>query len=324
MLNKFSLSLDYFMLHCDAKNLSRKTLASYEQSLRLFQFYLENEHNVTDSKKVKSWHVKSYIKYLRDRGKYTVTSNENSKRFNHPDNRIDKGDKISDTTIANYLRNIKVFFYHLESEGDLLDNPIKNIPNIKPKRKQKKLLKPTELERLFGAMDITKFHEYRLWIGSRLILDTGVRVGELLDLKPEDLDLNHNTMLLRNTKSNNQRYVYFSQRMSRDLKKWLQYRDRFSDSDYLFPTNRGTKQTVTNFGQTLNNVGKKARVKVTPHQLRNNFAKYYILNKGDFATLSKILGHSSIDVTMKAYLDFTDEEVRANYQKHSPLDSLKL
>lgn len=177
LLKKIDLELDQFMLYCDSKNLSRKTLASYEQTLKLFTHYLKIEHGITEASKVKSWHIQNYIKYLRERGKYTVVVDEWTKKHNHPDNRLDKGEDISDTTIANYLRNIKVMFNYFYREGKLTSNPVKNIPNIKPKRKQKKLLKPRELERLFSAMDITKFHEYRLWIGSRLILDSGVRVG---------------------------------------------------------------------------------------------------------------------------------------------------
>ncbi|MFB4471798.1 tyrosine-type recombinase/integrase [Oceanobacillus caeni] len=323
-MNDFEFHLDQFMLHCDAKNLSRKTLKSYEQTLRLFQFFLENECKVTEIKDVKSWHIKKYISHLRDRGKYTVTANENTKVYNHPDKRIDLGREISDTTIANYLRNIKVFFNYLFQSGDISENPVKGIPVIKPKRKQKELLDPMEIKRLLSAMDVTKFHEYRLWLGVRLILDTGCRVGELLELKPQDLDLKYNAMLVRNPKNNKQRYVYFSKRMSNDLKRWLKYRDRFSDSEYLFPTIRGTKQNVSNFEKTLKNIGDSVGISVTPHQLRNNFAKYYLLNGGDMASLSRILGHSSIDVTMKAYLDFTDDQIRQKYQRHSPLDNLKL
>ncbi|MNO78709.1 hypothetical protein D3C76_698580 [compost metagenome] len=56
------------------------------------------------------------------------------------------------------------------------------------------------------------------------------------------------------------------------------------------------------------------------HQLRNNFAKYYILNYGDWFTLSRILGHSSVEVN----LDFTDEEIGKKYQQHSPLQYMDL
>lgn len=323
-MNNIEFHLDQFMLHCDAKNLSRKTLKSYEQSLRLFQFYLENECNITEIKDVKSWHIKKYISHLRERGKYTVTSNDHTKRYNHPDNRIDLGREISDTTIANYLRNIRVMFNYLYDSREIISNPVKDVPRIKPKRKQKELLDELEIKRLLGAMDTTKFWEYRLYICVKLILDTGIRVGECLESKPEDLDLRYNALLITNPKNRKQRYVYFSKRMSNDLKRWLKYRDRFSDSEYLFPTIRGTQQNVSNFEKTLKNVGERVGIKVNPHQLRNTFSKMYILQGGDMGTLSKILGHSSIETTQRAYLDFTDDQIRQKYQKHSPLDHLKL
>jgi len=59
---------------------------------------------------------------------------------------------------------------------------------------------------------------------------------------------------------------------------------------------------------------------VQPHQLRNNFAKYYLLNGGDW----RILGHASVEVTQQAYLDFTDQEVNRKYQRHSPLNNLNI
>jgi site-specific recombinase XerD len=51
----------------------------------------------------------------------------------------------------------------------------------------------------------------------------------------------------------------------------------------------------------------------------NNFARQYLLNGGDFYTLSRILGHSSVKVTESAYMDLTREEIAKKYQQHSPL-----
>ena len=85
----------------------------------------------------------------------------------------------------------------------------------------------------------------------------------------------------------------------------------------LFPTSRGTQLSVTNFGATVRRKGRKVGLDIHPHLLRNNFAKYYLIEgNGDFATLSRILGHSSVETTMKAYLDFTDKEIGRKYQKH--------
>ncbi|MEH6949640.1 tyrosine-type recombinase/integrase [Bacillus sp. JJ634] len=319
------LQLDNFMLYCSSKNLSKKTMRSYEQTLRLFVLYMEEQFQINEVGKVKSAHIRHYIKYLRERGKYTVVTNDASMKVNHPDHRNDFNKPISDTTVANYVRNIKVFFNYLyKVEREIKINPAESIQNIKPVRKQKPLLDNEELVKVLRQFDITTFHGYRNWSITRLLLDTGMRIGECLSLKPENIDFKNKAILIENPKNRQQRYVYFSFKMSTDLKRWLQYRDRFSSSEYLFPTIRGTELEVRNFEKSLREAGKKVGVSIHPHQLRNNFAKYYLLNGGDWVSLSRILGHSSVEVTQKAYLDFTDQEIGQKYQKHSPLNNLEL
>lgn len=323
-ITELDLQIDSFLLYCDSKNLSKKTLKSYEQTLTLFRNYLVQELGIDDATKVKSSHIRHYIKYLRERGKYTVTASEKSLNINFPHHRDDYKKPISDTTIANYLRNIKVFFNFLITEREITVNPTQNIENIKPKRKKKRLLSEQELKLLFNSFNLTLFHEYRTWVQLRLILDTGIRANECCLLKPEDIDYRTKSILIKNSKNGHERYVFFSQKMSIDLKRWLIHKDRYSDSPYLFPTVRGTALKVTNFEATVKRKGREVGVDVHPHLLRNNFAKYYLMNGGDFATLSRLLGHSSVEVTMKAYLDFTDSEIGKKYQKHSPLSNLDI
>ena len=247
MFNEFDYQLDNFMLYCESKNLTRKTMKSYEQSIRLFVAYLQKQHKLEKLADVQAFHLRSYIKYLRERGKYTVVVNEQSIRPNNPEGRTDHNKPISDTTIANYVRNIKVFFTFLAAERELTTNPMKQVKNVKPKRKEKHLLSKDELRRLLGVFDITTFHGYRNWIIIRMILDTGVRIGECLDLKPEQVDFRARSILVKNTKNGHDRYVFISTKLSGDLKRWFLYRDRYSDSEYLFPTTRGNRLDVSSF-----------------------------------------------------------------------------
>ncbi|WP_243555969.1 tyrosine-type recombinase/integrase [Priestia megaterium] len=323
-MSELHLQLDNFMLHCDSKGLSRKTLKSYEQTLRLFISFLENKHKVTEAEKVRTVHIRAYILYLRKRGKYTVVADELSANLNHPTHRTDFSKPISDTTIANYLRNIKVFFNLLYDENEITENPAKKVANIKPARKQKALLTEDEIVKVLRAFDITTFHGYRSWLQVRLLLDTGIRSGECCSLQPENVDIKNRALLIENPKNNKQRYVYFSAKMANDLRRWLLYRDRFSESEYLFPTTRGTMLDTNNFEKMLKQAGKRVGVAIHAHQLRNTFAKYYLLNGGDFVTLSRLLGHSSVEVTQKAYLDFAENEVARKYQRHSPLNKMNL
>jgi len=323
-LTEFEFYVDSFMLYCTSKNLSRKTLTSYEQSLKLFAIYLKEEFNIVDVKKVHVNHIRHYIKYLKERGKYSVSTNPD-KSVNNPEGRTDYKKQIATTTIANYIRNIKVFFNWLYGvEKEILKNPVEKLEKIKPERKLKKTLTPEEIKKVLKCFDTSTFHGYRNHVITKLLLDTGMRISECLNLVPEQIDFIHNSILITNPKNKQQRYVYFSPKMSSELKRWLKYRDRYSGSKYLFPTIKGTKLDIRNYEKTLRQAGKKVNISIHPHQLRNNFAKYYILNGGDWFTLSRIMGHSSVEVTQKAYLDFTDEEVCKKYQKHSPLTHMDI
>lgn len=93
----------------------------------------------------------------------------------------------------------------------------------------------------------------------------------------------------------------------------MNYRDRYSDAPLFFPTIRGTQLEIRNYEKALRDAGQKVGIMIHPHQLRNNFAKYYILNGGDWFSLCRILGHSSVEVTQRAYLDFSDEEIGKKY-----------
>ncbi len=271
--------IDNFMLYCTSKNLSRKTLASYEQTLKLFAQYLQKEHNIDEVKRIQSGHIRHYIKYLRERGKYTVVVKESTKGINYPDHRTDYQKPISSTTIANYVRNIKVFFNYLHKvEREISKNPLETIEAIKPERKVKQTLTNQEIKQLLHAFDVSTLHGYRNATITRLLFDTGMRVNECLSLLPEHIDFIHRSILITNAKNKQERFVYFSPTMANELKRWLQYKDRYVESPFVFPTTKGTKLEVRNFEYALRQVGQKIGVHIHPHLLRNNFAKYYILN----------------------------------------------
>ncbi|EPB8148514.1 TPA: tyrosine-type recombinase/integrase [Clostridium perfringens] len=71
----------------------------------------------------------------------------------------------------------------------------------------------------------------------------------------------------------------------------------------------------------MRNYLKKAKIdkQITPHTLRNNFAKRFLMSGGDIYTLSRLLGHSDIRTTQFAYLDLTTSDIRKNYLKFSLL-----
>jgi len=323
-LTELEFHLNDFMLYCESKNLSRKTMGSYEQAIKLFLIYLKKEHQVEEPEKVKAAHIRQYVKYLQERGKYTVVGKESSKKINMPENRTDYKKTISGITINNYLRSIKVFFNYLQREEEIRKNPVDNIEMIKTERRKKIGISEEEFRNLIDQFDYTTFHGNRNKVITMLLQDTGMRIGECLALEVENIDFKHRMILATKTKGRAERYVYFSQQMSKALRHFLKFKDRYTSSNLLFSTKKGTNLTIHSFEKQLKDAGGKIGLAVHPHQLRNNFARHFLLSGGDIYTLSKILGHSSVTVTEQSYIDFTQEEISKQYQKHSPLANWKI
>ena len=114
--------IEMFIEHCGLKGLSMKTINSYEQTLRLFMQYMD-EQGILLTEKITHLAIQGYIKSIKERGKYTVTTNPNS--GNYPDRRVDFGKRVSDVTINNYLRNLRVFFNWCVEEELILRSPVK-------------------------------------------------------------------------------------------------------------------------------------------------------------------------------------------------------
>ena len=326
-MEKMDLEIDDFMNYCEYRNLSKKTLLSYEQTLRLFSRYLIDTYKINRSEQVTQQIILNYINDTKERGKYTVVANENTKKTNNPQNRGDYGKKVSIVTLNNYIRNLKVYFNYMYENRIIKKNPTQKIKLIHVPRKAKGYMNDIEVNNLLKCFDLSRFHEYRDCVITELLFDTGMRLGECLLIKEKtDINFAERTILLPadNTKGKKDRYVFFSVQMATELKRWLQYKDRYKESEYVFCTIKGTVLQERSFESNFSNYGERiGKKEINPHLLRNNFAKRFLMNGGDIFTLSKILGHSSIKVTEQCYLDLQTEDLKKQYEKHSPLMNLK-
>lgn len=177
-MREIDLQIDDFMIECSTKGLSKKTIGSYESTLRLLANYLEKELGVESANEVKQLHLKSYLRYLQERGKYTVVVNENTKKTNNPESRTDYKGRVTNVTINNYMRNIKVFFNYMYSEKLIRTNPVEGLKKLKTSRKPKYYIKDEELIRLLNNFDETLYHEYRDKVITELLLDTRYEITE--------------------------------------------------------------------------------------------------------------------------------------------------
>lgn len=315
-----------YMMFCVNKELSKKTLKSYESCLKLFAKYLEDEKNIFTPIVLKTNDIKEYLEFTKNKGKYSYVADIQSTNSNNPTARGDFGKQVSMWTVNNYLRNIKAFYSYLFEIKAIKSNPAMPVKSYKHTRKPKSEIKDIDFTRLLKGLDLTVFSQYRDYVILQLLLDTGMRIGETLKLKTEDIDIDKKAIFISAEicKGRKDRYVFFSNTMQTILRKWIDYQERYFNTEMLFVSSRGSNFNIMNFEKNLKKycINNKLDEHITCHQIRNNFARRFLLSGGDIFILSKILGHSSVMVTEQAYLDVSNEDIRKSYYKFSPLENM--
>jgi integrase/recombinase XerD len=316
------------MLFCRSRQLREKTMGSYEQTLRLFERWCWESFQVKTVDQINEGLIRRYINDLMERGKYTFYVSDKGKESNFPDRRRDFRAPISNATINNYIRNLRVFFNWLERDYIIQRNPMNKIRQLKSNRKAKEYISDDDFKKLIKHLDRSYFSEHRDFAMIVLMIDSGMRLGECSALLVSDINLAKKQIFLRAeiTKGRQDRVVYFSDKTEVIVRRWMQYKDRYVETEYVFPIKAsGESVGVSNFEGNFKKYLKRAGLKesISPHCLRNNFAKRCLMNGMDIFTLSKLLGHSSVTVTEQAYLDLTEDDLGKRYRNFSPYATMK-
>jgi len=320
----FDWQINEFMIYCHSQQLREKTMNSYEQTLRLFERWCADELDILTVDKVSESVIRHYITSLQERGKYSFYADDRKRETNCPDRRRDFQKPVSTITINNYIRNLRVFFNWLDRDYILPKNPMRKVRQLKVNRKAKEYLTDDEFRHLVSQLDKSYYSEHRDFAMITLMIDSGMRLGECSCLLVSDINLANHKIFLRAeiTKGRKDRVVYFSSKTELILRRWLQYKDRYVESDYMFPVKKtGMHVQVSGFETNFKKYMRRAKLNenISPHCLRNNFAKRCLMSGMDIYTLSKILGHSSVTVTEEAYLDLNEDDLGKRYQNFSPV-----
>lgn len=297
-----SESVKMFARHCIANGLKKRTVEEYMRITETWLAYTQKQ-NIERIEDVKGDLLQDYFIFLR-------------------------GKKYSPYTLRGNWITLNVFFNFLTEHGILLGNPLKRAVKkpVLPKEKAR-TFKTAEILSILNHYDKTDFCGMRNFTIMAVFYGTGIRRSELLNLMVYDIDMDARLLVVTG-KGDKMREIPISPRLARILKQYIAMRQtllvkRKSDCSYLFVSNHGNrlsqdglKQVFRNLKDDLNIEGRR----VSPHTWRHSFARNFLVNGGNVFTLQKILGHSDI-ATTQVYITWTEDEVRPQVDKFSPLEN---
>lgn len=299
---------DYFLTIKLTEGVRERTVKDYHVIFNEFTNWLEEGKN-TNIKEITPQIIRRYIKYLQ-----------------HRPNKRTGEIGLSNYTINIRLRFIKTFFNTLFTEKFITDNPADPIKLLRVDEDSFEPLTDEEISRLLDAPDDREFAQFRDKVAMYLILDTGMRVNEVFHLEVSEINFKNRTIELPASKNKNRkpRIIPFSPVVARLLMELIAENKMHFDSPYVFLSNFGERYRANSFRRRLLNYKKKAGInkRVSPHSLRHQFCRDYILNGGDVFTLQRIVGHKNIQTTRK-YVQMTGADLKDQHEKFSPLVRLR-
>ena len=291
---------DFLKYIKNIKNYSDYTITNYEEDLLFYKEYIKKEN----------------LNYLK------IEYQDIRYLFNYLDE-----NNYSKNTISRKISSIRSFYKYLARNNYINYNPFTLVSAVKKDQKLPKFLYYNELEELFDSVDIkTEFG-----IRNRLLLEmlyaTGMRVGELENIKIKDINFNEQTIKILG-KGNKERIAYYGNYAKEYLELYLDKSRpillKNSKEEYLFINSKGKRLTSRGIRYIINDIIEKSslNLKISPHTLRHTFATH-LLNEGcDILSVKELLGHESLKAT-QIYTHITNESLRTTYLKAHPRNNKK-
>ena len=287
--------LDFLKYLKNEKNYSKYTIINYGKDLKLFEKFLEEE-KISDIKKIDYKIIRQYLSFLYD--------------FDY-----------ENKTIARNLSTIRSFFKYLMKENIIKNNPMTLIENPKLDKKLPKVLNSIEVDDILNIPDNETPLGQRDSLILELIYSTGIRVGELVNIKIQDIDFNDKKIIITG-KGNKERIVLFGNVLLKKLNLYLNdgRKKLIKNSiDYLVLNSQGNKITSRGVELIIDKILKKGGItyKISPHTLRHTFATHMLNNGADLKTVQELLGHESLSTT-QIYTHVSNERLRTVYLNTHP------
>jgi len=301
ILTDYSIQFDDYLIQCEERNLTVKSIEGYRFYLGYLKKYLEeNQHSLLVDE-ITERDLKDFLKFMREKGN-------------------------TQATINSAIASIRPFFNYLVEQEVIKDHPMAKIKKGKVDQKPIIPFSSDDIHILLKQPDKSRQAGYRDYCIMLMLLSTGMRISECLNLTISDIDFKNNRILIRESKNRTPRIVGMAKKIKSELQRYI--RLCLVDSnpyDFFFQNQDSGKLAIRTIQENISQYGKQAnidpRIRVSPHTFRHTYSIHYLKNGGSTASLREQLGHRTIE-TVEKYLYWSTDDKLEEFEKYNPLDNM--
>lgn len=289
---------------CQLRKLSERTNKSLRNNNnRLFQF-LGCTNAIFELEEVKRVHIQAFINHMNELGH-------------------------KETYINSLIKCFRAFFRYCEDEGYISQSPMNKVRFQKEEIPVIVTFNEDEIRQMVGHYSGKRFLEQRNKLIIVLLLDSGIRNSELCGIRMEDV---HENAIMIRGKGKKIRYVPLTPAINKALIRYLRIRESYVldkhtyQVEYLFLSQKGKILTPETIERVVRDCGRECGVReelrCSPHTCRHYYAQTQLKNGCDLFTVSRLLGHSNINITKRYLNSMGVDDVMEIAKRTTPLRNL--
>lgn len=287
-----------------------KTMGGYRKNLHTFVVWAASQ-GATSIPDLTPELVKTYIHYLQHKPRWSE----------RPYAKAGNG-TVGALAIRNYVRDIKVFASWLSAEHYTAGNVCAAIRLPKADQTPIAPFSDDDLSRIFGCLDTADAFDLRDYVILHTLFDTGMRVGELVVLTLDDVDLRGCQIRIAHAKFGKWRDIGFGRETHKYLTRYLSLcrpEPVLPGKRHLFLSFDGYPITEATVQKICARLSKRCGVHIHCHRFRHTFAVNMLRAGTDLRTLQRLMGHADIRILAR-YLNLASDEAIKTHQTNSPAD----
>jgi site-specific recombinase XerD len=206
-------------------------------------------------------------------------------------------------SLSRKLNSTRTFYRFLKVNEYITDDPSLLVSHPQYELAAPRILKPTEYRALRDAAR----NDNRMYAIIEILLQTGIRIGELADLRLQDVQ--NDQLHIRPHEKHEERDVPINKSAKEALNRYLRNRPTVKD-DHVFITKSGKPFLVRNIRTAIERYFRIAGIEgAKVNDLRHTFVAHHLKHGVSLVLLSKILGHKRLSTTER-YLDYIQDRAK--------------